>query len=87
MTATAKFASYHSDNAPAGSEWLAFIYLDGECLPVRFRGETEDAAMSSAAAHWAGILEKQGADMARRAEMSRRVKERAALKAAAGEIA
>jgi hypothetical protein len=45
--------TYESGNSPDRLKWIAFIDMgEGDYMPVRFNGETEGAAISSAQAEW-----------------------------------
>lgn len=44
--------TYHSDNAPAGREWAAYIDMGADYLGVRFTATTEEAAAAKASEFW-----------------------------------
>lgn len=48
----ARFVTYRSENADAGKEWIAWICLSGEYLPVYFFGSSEGEAYGKAMAEW-----------------------------------
>lgn len=44
--------TYNSQNQSAKYPWVAYILHEGDYLPVRFHGETEEEAFFSAQAEW-----------------------------------
>lgn len=48
-----RIVTYHSTNADDGREWAAYLVQpNGDYLPVRFHGATEDDARFAAQAEW-----------------------------------
>ncbi|KKB80811.1 hypothetical protein VW35_00960 [Devosia soli] len=68
-----RVVTYQSTNADAGKEWIAFLTMpNGEYLPVRFQGATEDAASDAALAEWEKHRAEREANLARREEGRRK---------------
>lgn len=78
-----RVVTYHSANADDGREWAAYLVEhNGDYLPVRFHGATEDDARFAAQAEWEKHRAKREANIARREEGRRKAAETLARKKA-----
>lgn len=80
-----KIVTYRSQNAPTGKEWMAYILLENEYLPVRFNGCTEDEAVELAKNEWDRHEEERERNIAAREEGRRKAAETRARKKATEE--
>lgn len=74
--------TYNSANSPSGKEWLAFIVLNGDYLPVRFTGVSEADVIGLAQAEWDKHEAEREANLKRREEGLRKAAETRARKKA-----
>lgn len=75
--------TYRSDNAEPRRAWLAFIVeANGDYLPVRFQGSTEEHARATAQAEWDKHRAEREANIAAREEGRRKAAETRARKLA-----
>ena len=73
--------TYKSENAPDRLTWIAFIDMgDGDYLPVRFSGASEDDAASAAQAEWDKHEAERERNIAAREEGRRKAAETRARK-------
>lgn len=77
---TAEFVTYRSEMAGEGKEWLAWIKLNGEFLPVYFFGRTEIEASDKAKAEWDKHEETRNRNIAAREEGRKKAAETRARK-------
>lgn len=78
---SARIATYSSDNADPQKRWLAFIVVpNGDYLPVRFQGSTEERATDLAQAEWDKHKAEREANEARREEGRRKAADALARK-------
>ena len=77
-------AQTFDSDAAHGVEWIAMFY-PYKTYPVYFSGRTKAAVIEQAEAMRTDAIEKYEADCIRRAEMSRKAKERKAAKEAAAQ--
>lgn len=76
-----RIVTYHSANADEGREWAAYLVEpNGDYLPVRFHGATEDDARFVAKAEWDKHEAEREANLARREEGRRKAAETRARK-------
>jgi hypothetical protein len=78
----ATFVTYQSANAVSGKEWIAWIHLNGEYLPVYFFGTTETEAHEKAEAEWEKHRETRERNIASREEGRKKAAETRARKKA-----
>ena len=73
--------TYRSHNAPESLVWAAYIDVgEGDYLPVRFQGKTEDEAISAAQAEWDKHEAERERNIASREEGRRKAAETRARK-------
>lgn len=76
-----RIVTYHSTNADAGREWVAYLVEpNGDYLPVRFHGATEANATAAAQAEWDKHEAERTTNAARREEARRKAAETRARK-------
>ena len=71
----ARFVTYKSENAGEGKEWIAWILLNGEYLPVYFFGCSEGEACGKAMGEWEKHKEERERNIAAREEGRRKAVE------------
>lgn len=78
-----RIVTYRSSNADDGREWAAYLVQpNGDYLPVRFHGVTEEDARFAAQAEWDKHEQERVANIARLEEGRRKAAETAARKKA-----
>jgi hypothetical protein len=79
-----RIVTYHSANADNGKEWAAYLVQpNGDYLPVRFHGATEDDARLAAQAEWDKHEAERAENIARRETARIKAAETKARKAGA----
>lgn len=79
-----EFVSYRSSNAKPGREWICWICLDGDYLPVYFFGTSEVEAEAKAYEEWEKHRETRERNIAAREEGRKKAAETRAKKKAKG---
>jgi len=78
-----RIVTYRSVNADDGREWLAYLVQpNGDYLPIRFHGATEDDARFAAQAEWDKHEAERAANIASREAGRRKAAETLARKKA-----
>lgn len=78
-----RIVTYRSTNADDGRKWAAYLVQpNGDYLPVRFHGATEDDARFAAQAEWDKHEQERVRNLVRKEEASRKAAETKARKAA-----
>lgn len=84
LTVPVRVVTYVSDNAPAGYEAVARLWMRGEEMPISFHAPAADAVTRKALAWWDAQIAKEAANILARDERKRKAAETRERKAVAG---